>query len=127
MSKNLKIAWDLGNGEKAIIFNFHYNHSTESAETDITLIGNQEQMYHDHTKLAPAVWDSNKPETQDAMMRIIVDNLADLDQLPVSDEFDPEILEIASSFLRVVSSMKGGRVSWPDIDALDQQDYELEF
>ncbi len=112
MIKNFSLNWNDGKGEKSIRFDFGYDYETCLLKADITLNGESQIAYNSQHQLPNDEWLANKYFFYHTLMNMVIENLIQLDSLPVANEIDPRILSVSNALINAVMATENGQVFW---------------
>lgn len=123
--KNFELSWNDEKGKKSIEFNFSYDSEKELINAIITLRGNSEAAYRSWCAMSRDDWEKDAEKRLDLFMSMVVNDLFEMDTLPISEDIDPDILNITKAIYKVGRNVKRGRVTWPDEE--DEYVIDLDF
>jgi len=95
MNKNFTMTWKENGTEKIISFDFSYDYAKHVLKADVSLRGDSEVLYHSSNHLQSDAWMKDKTNIKQTLIEMVVENIKELNTLPVAEEIDPEILEVA--------------------------------
>jgi hypothetical protein len=95
MNKIFTMIWKENGTEKSISFDFSYDFAKHILKADVKLKGDSEVLYHSSNHLQSDAWLKDKKNIKQTLIEMVVQNIKELNTLPVAEEIDPEILETA--------------------------------